>query len=49
MADDALQLIDGLGFDKVHWPSMADTTWATDVHAFYGVSRTYDSPTTRTM
>jgi predicted DNA-binding protein (MmcQ/YjbR family) len=37
------------GFDKDHWPSMADTGWATDVHSFYGVSRSYDSPTTRTM
>jgi sporulation protein YlmC with PRC-barrel domain len=37
------------GFDKDHWPSMADTAWATDVHSFYGVSRSYDSPTTRTM
>ncbi len=35
------------GFDKDHWPSMADTTWATDVHSFYGVSRDpTDSPTT---
>lgn len=33
------------GFDKDHWPSMADTSWATDVHAFYGVSRTAESPT----
>ncbi|HJV86043.1 MAG TPA: PRC-barrel domain-containing protein [Noviherbaspirillum sp.] len=23
------------GFDKDHWPSMADTSWATDVHSFY--------------
>ena len=37
------------GFDKDHWPSMADTTWATDVHSFYGVSSSYDSPTTRRM
>jgi sporulation protein YlmC with PRC-barrel domain len=37
------------GFDKDHWPSMADTTWATGVHAFYGVSRSYDAPTTRQM
>lgn len=37
------------GFDKDHWPSMADTTWATDVHSFYGVSRSYDSPTSRPM
>ena len=25
------------GFDKDHWPSMADTSWASDVHTFYGV------------
>jgi sporulation protein YlmC with PRC-barrel domain len=31
------------GFDKDHWPSMADTTWATGVHSFYGVSG-YNSP-----
>jgi sporulation protein YlmC with PRC-barrel domain len=37
------------GFDKDHWPSMADTTWATHVHSFYGVSRSYDSPPTRPM
>lgn len=23
------------GFDKDHWPSMADPGWAADVHAFY--------------
>jgi sporulation protein YlmC with PRC-barrel domain len=23
------------GFDKDHWPSMADTTWASGVHHFY--------------
>ena len=23
------------GFDKDHWPSMADTTWAESVHDFY--------------
>lgn len=37
------------GFDKDHWPSMADTTWATGVHSFYGVSGSYDSPPTRPM
>jgi sporulation protein YlmC with PRC-barrel domain len=35
------------GFDKDHWPSMADTTWATDVHSFYGVSRSYDATDNR--
>jgi sporulation protein YlmC with PRC-barrel domain len=24
------------GFDKDHWPSMADLTWATEVHDYYG-------------
>jgi hypothetical protein len=28
------------GFDKDHWPAMADTTWASDVHKFYGVKTT---------
>lgn len=23
------------GFDKDHWPEMADERWATDVHAYY--------------
>jgi len=23
------------GFDKNHWPSMADPTWAAEVHSFY--------------
>lgn len=23
------------GFDKHHWPSMADPAWATEIHAFY--------------
>lgn len=24
------------GFDKQHWPDMADPEWAKDVHQFYG-------------
>ena len=24
------------GFDKDHWPSMADRRWATDIHSYYG-------------
>ena len=27
---------DAPGFDKDHWPSMADDTWARGVHKFYG-------------
>jgi hypothetical protein len=29
-------LKDAPGFDKGHWPSMADAVWASDVHKFYG-------------
>ncbi len=25
------------GFDKEHWPAMADQTWSTGVHTYYGV------------
>jgi sporulation protein YlmC with PRC-barrel domain len=28
------------GFDKDHWPSMADQSWATNIHSYYG-SRPY--------
>ena len=31
-------LKDAPGFDKDHWPSMADPTWASGVHKFYGTS-----------
>jgi sporulation protein YlmC with PRC-barrel domain len=34
------QLKNAPGFDKDHWPSMADTTWASDVHSCYGVKTT---------
>jgi sporulation protein YlmC with PRC-barrel domain len=34
------QLKKAPGFDKDHWPSMADDSWATDVYAFYGVKHT---------
>ncbi len=29
-------LDDAPGFDKDHWPSMADKSWAANVHKFYG-------------
>lgn len=31
------------GFDKDNWPTMADPTWATEVHQYYG-QRTYWTP-----
>src|ERR1700679_2632181 len=34
------QLKNAPGFDKDHWPAMADTSWASDVHKFYGVKTT---------
>ena len=30
------------GFDKDHWPTMADRTWATDIHAYYDVPPYWD-------
>ncbi len=31
-------LKDAPGFDKDHWPSMADEKWAAGLHTFYGTS-----------
>lgn len=25
------------GFDQEHWPSMADMTWAREIHSYYGL------------
>jgi sporulation protein YlmC with PRC-barrel domain len=41
------QLKNAPGFDKDHWPTMADNTWAAEVHSFYGVTRPLDPPGTR--
>jgi sporulation protein YlmC with PRC-barrel domain len=32
------------GFDKDHWPSMADLNWATQVHAYYGQPNYWQPP-----
>lgn len=32
------------GFDKDHWPSMGDTNWATQVHAYYGQPNYWEPP-----
>jgi sporulation protein YlmC with PRC-barrel domain len=34
------QLKSAPGFDKDHWPVMADSAWASSVHNFYGVKTT---------
>jgi hypothetical protein len=31
------------GFDKDHWPDMADAAWARDINDYYGISA--DRPT----
>ncbi len=33
------------GFDQDHWPDMADSTWATEVHRFYGTTYRGDTAT----
>jgi hypothetical protein len=40
---DAERLKSAPGFDKDHWPTMADPTWANEVHAYYG-QRAYWEP-----
>lgn len=30
------KLADAPGFDKDHWPDMADRSWITQVHSYYG-------------
>jgi sporulation protein YlmC with PRC-barrel domain len=30
------------GFDKDHWPSMADQKWATEIHEYYSVTPYWD-------
>lgn len=38
------QLEGAPGFDKNHWPDMADTTWERSIHAFYGTQPHSDTP-----
>ena len=41
------RLKDAPGFDKDHWPDMADSTWSSDVHSFYGVEQRERTPIDR--
>ena len=34
---DRKRLENAVAFDKDHWPSMADATWATQIHDYYGI------------
>ena len=36
------RLKDAPGFDNDNWPDMADTTWATGIHDYYGTQPYYD-------
>lgn len=38
------QLKDAPGFDKDKWPDMADQSWATKIHNYYGTKPYSDSP-----
>jgi len=31
------RLKDAPGFNKEHWPNMADQSWSNDIHTYYGV------------
>lgn len=33
---DEARLNDAPGFDKDHWPNMADASWAKSIHSYYG-------------
>lgn len=32
------------GFDKDHWPKMADLNWATQIHSYYGQRNYWEPP-----
>lgn len=33
------RLKDAPGFDKDHWPNMADQTWSREIHSYYGTTQ----------
>ncbi|HVE05796.1 MAG TPA: PRC-barrel domain-containing protein [Paraburkholderia sp.] len=39
----AQRIKDDPGFDKDHWPSMADTTWGTQMHQYYNRTPYWDA------
>ena len=38
------RLKDAPGFDKDHWPNMADQSWAREIHSYYGTKPASDLP-----
>jgi hypothetical protein len=39
---DKERLIQAPGFDKEHWPAMADPQWAASIHSYYNVQPYWD-------
>jgi len=35
---------DAPGFDRDHWPDLADPVWANKIHSYYGTTPYYDRP-----
>ena len=40
------QLKDAPGFDKDHWPDMADPSWVKGIHSYYGTRPSAAAPRT---
>lgn len=38
------RLKDAPGFDKNHWPDMADQSWAREIHSYYGTTSPSSAP-----
>jgi sporulation protein YlmC with PRC-barrel domain len=38
------RLKDAPGFDKDHWPDMADVSWTKEIHSYYGTTPHPDDP-----
>lgn len=38
------RLKDAPGFDKDHWPDMADQSWAREIHSYYGTTPPSPAP-----
>ena len=37
------RLRDAPGFDKEHWPNMADQAWASKIHEYYGTAPRHET------
>jgi sporulation protein YlmC with PRC-barrel domain len=41
---DKERLKDAPGFDKDQWPDMADQSWASEIHSYYGTKPLFEGP-----